>query len=159
MNPSDGAEFRRALSHYPTGVCVITAGTGVSMVVGTFTSVSLDPPLVGFLPDRASTSWPRIRETGRFCANVLAAGSEGLCRDFVRKAPDRFAVHGLPGPAPFGPRLSGTVLRVGCDIEAVRPAGDHELVLGRVRALEVEPEAGEPMVFLRGRYAAAAVPA
>ncbi|SFJ42416.1 flavin reductase family protein [Amycolatopsis sacchari] len=159
MNPFDGTEFRRALSHYPTGVCVITAGTGAAMVVGTFTSVSLDPPLVGFLPDRSSTSWPRIRETGRFCANVLAAGNERLCRDFVEKVPDRFAVHGLPGPAPYGPRLAGTVLRVGCDIEAVRPAGDHELVLGRVRALEVEPDAGEPMVFLRGRYAAAAVPA
>ncbi|SFT07899.1 flavin reductase family protein [Saccharopolyspora flava] len=153
------AELRRALGHYPTGVSVVTAtgadGTPVGMVVGTFTSVSLDPPLVGFLPDRRSTSWPRIRAAGRFCVNVLAASQEEVCRDFADKRPGRFEAHGEPGPC--GPRLAGAVLRVDCDVDRVLPAGDHELVLGRVRALEASPEAGEPMVFWRGRYAAPAV--
>ncbi len=60
----ESTTFRRILGHYPTGVCVISAvgedGAPVGMAVGSFTSVSLDPPLVAFFPDRGSSSWPRI---------------------------------------------------------------------------------------------------
>ncbi|MCB2062129.1 MAG: flavin reductase family protein, partial [Novosphingobium sp.] len=70
----DPAHFRQVLGAYPTGVAVITAmdteGAPAGMVVGTFTSVSLDPPLVGFLPDKSSSSWPKIESAGRFCVNV-----------------------------------------------------------------------------------------
>ena len=89
-------QMRRALAHYPTGVAVVTAlGPGdapVSMVVGTFTSVSLDPPLVGFLADRNSASWQGIKAAGHFCVSVLGAGHEHVCRAFATKAPDRFQV-------------------------------------------------------------------
>ncbi|MFM6931786.1 MAG: flavin reductase family protein, partial [Novosphingobium sp.] len=72
----DPAVFRRVLGNYPTGVTVVTAmgedGQPIGMVVGTFTSVSLDPPLVGFLPDKRSSSWPQIEKAGHFCVNVLA---------------------------------------------------------------------------------------
>src|SRR5437588_8121068 len=120
-------DFRRVLGHYPTGVAVVTArqddGTPVGMVVGTFTSVSLDPPLVGFLPDRSSTTWPRIRETGSFCVNVLSAAQEQVCRAFATKAADRFDVHGAGDAGSGSPRLTGTALWVDCDIESVLPAG------------------------------------
>ena len=71
----DGQEFRRILGHYPTGVCAITAlapSGPVGMVVGSFTSVSLDPALVAFLPDRKSNTWPKIQAAGHFCVNILA---------------------------------------------------------------------------------------
>ena len=61
------------------------------MAVGSFTSVSLDPPLVAFLPDRKSSSFPKIRETGSFCVNVLTADQEHICRAFASKADDKFA--------------------------------------------------------------------
>ena len=71
----DSATFRRVLGHYPTGVCVVTAveadGAPVGMVVGSFTSVSLDPPLVAFFPAKTSQSWPRLAAVGKFCVNVL----------------------------------------------------------------------------------------
>src|SRR3546814_2223086 len=79
---TDAATFRKILGHYPTGVCAITAmsDTGIpsAMVVGSFTSVSLDPPLVAFLPDKSSTSWPKIEASGRFCVNVLGDNQEAL---------------------------------------------------------------------------------
>ena len=89
----DGSEFRRILGHYPTGVCAVTAmfnGAPAAMVVGSFTSVSLDPPLVAFLPDRKSTSWPKIEAAGRFCVNVLAEHQERVRRALSSKAETKF---------------------------------------------------------------------
>src|SRR5207248_638104 len=89
----DSQEFRRILGHYPTGVCAITTmieGRPVGMIVGSFTSASLDPPLVAFLPGRASRSWPGIEAAGRFCVNVLAADQEDLCRALSSRAENRF---------------------------------------------------------------------
>ena len=89
--PDDPDLFRHVLGHYPTGVTVVTArapdGTPIGMVIGSFTSVSLDPPLVAFFPGRSSTTWPRIMAGGAFCVNVLAAGQERLCRDVSAKEP------------------------------------------------------------------------
>ena len=71
----DSARFRQVLGHFPTGVTVITAGSGsdkVGLAIGSFFSVSLDPPLVGFCAGKSSSSWPGIREAGRFCVNILA---------------------------------------------------------------------------------------
>ena len=75
MSTIDPRHFRSVLGCYPTGVCVVTAshdGARHAMVVGSFTSISLDPPLVGFFPDKKSSSWPQIAATGRFCASVSA---------------------------------------------------------------------------------------
>jgi flavin reductase (DIM6/NTAB) family NADH-FMN oxidoreductase RutF/DNA-binding IclR family transcriptional regulator len=151
-------DFRRVLGHYPTGVAVVTGrqsdGTPVGMVVGTFTSVSLDPPLVGFLPDRGSRTWPQIAESGRFCVNVLSADQENVCRAFFTKTADRFQVHS-PEDAPSGsPRLKGAAMWVDCDIDTVFPVGDHDMVVGRVRNLGVPEGAGLPLLYLRGGYGA-----
>jgi flavin reductase (DIM6/NTAB) family NADH-FMN oxidoreductase RutF/DNA-binding IclR family transcriptional regulator len=155
-------DFRRVLGHYPTGVAVVTArqhdGTPVGMVVGTFTSVSLDPPLVGFLPDRSSTSWPLIRAAGRFCVNVLSADQEQVCRAFVTKAADRFELHTVADAGSGSPLLGGTALWVDCDIESVIEAGDHDVVIGRVRDLGVPETAGLPLLFVRGGYGAPSLP-
>src|ERR1700734_3736222 len=95
---TDPRSFRRVLGHYPTGVCAITAvqdsGEPVGMAVGSFTSVSLQPPLVAFFPDRSSSSWPKIQAAGRFCVNILAAHQEPLCRALASKAQDKFV--GIP---------------------------------------------------------------
>ena len=161
-SPLAAADFRWAMGHYPTGVAVITAcqadGTPLGMVVGTFTSVSLDPPLVGFLPSRTSTSWPAIREAGRFCVNVLGAGQEQVCRAFATKSPDRFVTHTVSDDGSGIPRVDKAVLWIDCDIEAVLPAGDHDVVLGAVRDLDVAEQAAMPLLFLRGGYGAPLLP-
>jgi flavin reductase (DIM6/NTAB) family NADH-FMN oxidoreductase RutF/DNA-binding IclR family transcriptional regulator len=150
-------EFRRALAHYPTGVAVVTAvgadGSPVSMVVGTFTSVSLDPPLVGFLADRNGNSWQHIKSAGHFCVSVLGSGHEDVCRAFATKHPDRFS-HTVAVTGSGRPRLADATLWVDCEIDDVLPVGDHDMVVGRVSQVGVGTEGGLPLIFLRGGYGA-----
>ncbi|GAA1268716.1 flavin reductase family protein [Pseudonocardia aurantiaca] len=147
--------FRRVLGHYPTGVTIVTAidanGEPAGMAVGSFTSVSLEPPLVAFLPAKSSTSFPRIRTAGSFCVNVLGAHQEELCHAFAARGGDKFA--GVAwSPAPSGaPRLHGVAAWIDCDVESITPAGDHYLVVGRVRHLDGTGDA-LPLVFYRGGY-------
>src|SRR5437868_3535599 len=104
-------EFRRVLGHFPTGVVAITAPDGepVGMAVGSFASISLEPPLVGFFVDRGSSTWPRVARAGSFAVNVLAADQEAVCRRFGRKGVDRFAgVRWHPGHGD-APLLDGAV--------------------------------------------------
>jgi flavin reductase (DIM6/NTAB) family NADH-FMN oxidoreductase RutF len=151
----DPAVFRQVLGNYPTGVAVITAadstGTPLGMVVGTFTSVSLDPPLVGFLPDKRSSTWPQIEASGRFCVNVFASDQLAQCKQLARSGPDKFegvshsrSPHGLPV-------LDDAMVVIECGLHSVVEAGDHWFVLGAVEAMEVRREA-DPMLFFRGKY-------
>jgi flavin reductase (DIM6/NTAB) family NADH-FMN oxidoreductase RutF len=118
MTAIDPADFRRILGHYPTGVCAITAvqpdGVPAAMIVGSFTSVSLDPPLVAFFPDRGSSSWPKIEAAGRFCVNVLSDAQEGLCRILASKDPNKFddVPHHMSGLG--SPVLDGALAWIDC---------------------------------------------
>src|SRR5581483_7424445 len=107
----DPKQFRAVLGNYPTGVVVITAvedgGAPCGMAVGSFTSVSLDPPLVAFLPDKSSTSFPKIRTASSFCVNVLAAEQEDICRAFARSGGDKFAGVAWTPTASGAPKLDG----------------------------------------------------
>ncbi|HET6509935.1 MAG TPA: flavin reductase [Baekduia sp.] len=150
----DAQTFRQVLGHYPTGVCVVTAivgGRPAGMAVGSFTSVSLDPPLVAFLPDRSSTSFPKIRAAGSFCVNVLGADQEDVCRALAAKVEDKFRdVPWAAGPS-GSPVLDGAVAWIDCDLESVAEAGDHYIVLGRVRDLDVH-QGSLPLLFFKGGY-------
>ena len=150
----DGQTFRRILGHYPTGVCAITSMGGaepIGMIVGSFTSVSLDPPLVAFLPDRKSTSWPKVEATGRFCVNVLSDRQLQLCNTLSSKSENKFdAVPYRLSPGGL-PIVEGVVAWVECRLFAVHEAGDHYIAIGRVEALDVE-HADRPLLFFQGGY-------
>jgi flavin reductase (DIM6/NTAB) family NADH-FMN oxidoreductase RutF len=155
----DSARYRQVLGHFTTGVTVITGATDgepVGMAVGSFSSVSLDPPLVGFFPDRSSTSWPKVEVTGSFCVNILGEEQEDVCRRFAMKGEDKFAGLGWSATPSGSPLLDGVIAWIDCDIESVTDAGDHVLVLGRVRDLGIEHD-GPPLVFFRGGYGRFAV--
>lgn len=151
----DSATFRRVLGHYPTGVCVVTAvdadGGAIGMVVGSFTSVSLAPPLVAFFPAKTSSSWPRIEQAGKFCVNVLASDQQGLCAQFAARGPDKFSGVAHRASANGSPILDGVVAWIDCTLEAVHEAGDHYIALGRVVALEAS-DPGKPLLFFQGGY-------
>jgi flavin reductase (DIM6/NTAB) family NADH-FMN oxidoreductase RutF/DNA-binding IclR family transcriptional regulator len=155
LDSIDPKRFRNVLGHFPTGVAVITATHAehgpVGMAVGSFTSVSLDPPLVAFLPDRSSSSFPRIRETGSFCVNVLAGDQEPVCRAFATRGGDKYAGSEWTQGPTGSPILTGAVAWIDCDIEDVLEAGDHYIVLGRVRDLQVANQ-DSPLLFFRGGY-------
>jgi 3-hydroxy-9,10-secoandrosta-1,3,5(10)-triene-9,17-dione monooxygenase reductase component len=153
--PFDDAKFRQVLGHFSTGVSVITAvhnDAPVGLAVGSFASLSLDPPLVLFCPVSQSSSWPKIREVGSFCVNILGANQEHVCRVFASKEPDKFASIGWEAsPITGAPRIEGVLAWIDCDIETVHPGGDHDIVIGRVRDLDASDEHG-PLVFYRGGY-------
>ncbi len=147
--------FRHVLGNYPTGVTVITAvaadGAPAGMAVGSFTSVSLHPPLVAFLPDKSSTSFPRIRTATSFCVNVLAADQESVCRAFATRGGDKFAGIEWEATKSGAPRIDGVAAWIDCDFESVTEAGDHYLVIGKVIDLD-SPGDRLPLVFFRGGY-------
>lgn len=153
--PLDPAKFRQVLGHFPTGVAVVTgvdpAGQPAGMAVGSFSSVSLDPPLVAFMPDKSSSSWPKFRDTGSFCVNILGAEQENVCRAFAMRGGDKFKEL-LWRPAGSGaPILDGVLAWIDCDTEVIHEAGDHYIVIGRVRELEIGTPA-LPLVFFQGGY-------
>lgn len=151
----DSRHFRDVLGSYPTGVSVITSvspsGARWGLAVGTFTAISLEPPLVGFMPDKRSTSWRQIERTGAFCVNILSDSQLDMCRRFAARGGDKF--DGIShGHSPGGlPLLDDVLAWVECGIEKVVELGDHMLVVGHVRALERCKEGG-PLLFYRGGY-------
>jgi 3-hydroxy-9,10-secoandrosta-1,3,5(10)-triene-9,17-dione monooxygenase reductase component len=95
----DPERFREVLGQYPTGVVVVTAmgpaDDALGMTVGSFTSVSIDPPLVAFLPSKMSSSWRSLRESGgSFCVNVLSSDQEDVCRAIAMRKHNKF--DGMP---------------------------------------------------------------
>ena len=151
--PIDPMHFRQVLGRNPTGVCVIaafdTAGAPIGMTVGTFSSVSLDPPLVSFMPQKTSSTWPAIRAAERFSVSVLSADQEGIARRFGRRVEDRFEGCEWSTSGTGLPRIDDALAWLDCTIEEVVDAGDHEIVLGRVDALE-EGSSQPPLIFFRG---------
>lgn len=150
----DSAAFRHALGHVPTSVCVITVEDEqgrTGMTVGSFTSISLDPPLVGFFADSNSSTLARVVEAGRFTVNLLNDAQGYLCKAFARRGVDKFdGVPVLEGDGFPAPRLADALGWIDCTIDSVAVMGDHDAVVGRVDALEVNTRAGKPLVFFRG---------
>ncbi|MFZ3469625.1 flavin reductase family protein [Streptomyces sp. 4.24] len=158
------SDMQSVLSSFCTGVAVITAreagGRPVGMAVQSFSSVSLDPPLVCFCPARTSTTWPGIQAAGAFAVNILAADQRDLCRRFAVTGGDKFAGVAWRAGGNGAPLLDGVLASVACDLEAVLDGGDHAIALGRVTALAAHRE-GAPLLYFRrsyGRLPAAAPP-
>lgn len=151
----DRQQLRQILGNYPTGVAVVTtldaSGGPVGMTVGSFTSVSLDPPLVAFLPDRRSSTLGVVQEAGRFCVNVLSAGQEKVCRSFAMRGMPRFEVHAWTPSAAGLPLIAGALAWIVCELDAVHEAGDHAIVIGQVRDIGLASD-GLPLLFFRGGY-------
>jgi len=158
----DSAQFRAVLGHFPTGVTVVTGVAGdagqhpVGFTIGSFTSVSLDPPLVGFLPQMNSETWAQMAPAGRFCVNVLSRDQADLCWKFAKSAHDinRFTDvewRMSPGGAPI---LERAVAWIDCTVAEVYEMGDHFFVLGAVTALEAAAnnngDGPHPLLFFKG---------
>ena len=146
--------YRDVLGQYASGVTVVTTvegGTPVGMTCQSFTSVSLDPPLVAFLPMKTSRAFAAIRKSRRFCVNFLAAEQVEVSSTFASRAEDKFAdIEWEPTSAGM-PRIDGIVGWVDCTVQDVHEAGDHYLVIGRVEDLG-HGDADKPLLFHRGRY-------
>ena len=154
-------QFRDVLGIFATGVTVVTSLSGdqpVGMTCQSFSSVSLEPPLVMFCPAKTSRAWPLMRNAGFFCVNFLASHQQDISNGMATKGDEKF--HGIGWkPASTGaPLIDGVLGYVDCTIDRVHEAGDHYIVVGRVQelafgdGLEGGSVPGAPLLFHRGAY-------
>ena len=155
----DAQRFREVVGSYPTGVTVVTARNGggapFGLTVNSFTSVSLDPPLVLVCIDRLSSSHDPLIESGTFVVNILASDQTAVAARFATDpSGDRFV--GLAWEeGPLGdPVLPDGVAWLACTVQQVHEAGDHSILVGQVEEVAVAER--EALVFHRGSYAAVA---
>lgn len=155
----DAKAFRQALGAFPTGVAVITAvaqqGHPIGITVNSFTSVSLDPPMVLWCLDKRSDRYAIFTTTDRFTISVLGTAHEDVSSRLAKPGS-----HRLDGieliPTELGPpALADALAYFECMAEAAYEGGDHAILLGRVQRF-ARREAGAPLVFFRGRYGALA---
>ncbi|MBN6053183.1 flavin reductase family protein [Nonomuraea sp. RK-328] len=159
----DALRFRQVLGRFATGVVAITAldpatGGPCGLAANSFTSVSLDPPLVAFCVAHTSTSWPRVRGAEVVTVNVLAENQQPVCAQMATRGGDKFAGLKWTGSPGGNPVLDGALAWIDCSVEDEHPAGDHVIVVARVLQLDVHADGG-PLVFYRGGYGGFVEPA
>lgn len=155
LAPVTPAALRSVLGHFATGLTVITANTPtgpLGFTCQSFASLSLDPALITFSPSRTSSTWPLLRDVGRFTVNILPAEHQHLSAQFARSGADKFA--GVTHSAsPLGnPILDQALAWVDCELHQEYDGGDHTIVVGAVKALQARTDA-EPLLFYKGSYA------
>jgi len=146
--------MREVLGHFASGVTVVTADTTngpLGFTCQSFSSLSLDPPLVVFAPSRTSRTWPQLREIGRFCVNVLAEDQTRLSQTFARSGSDKFAGVRWTRSRHGSPVLEAVVAWIDGELWAEYDGGDHTLAVARVLDLGADP-ARRPLLFHRGAY-------
>ncbi|HWT26260.1 MAG TPA: flavin reductase family protein [Solirubrobacteraceae bacterium] len=141
----DDRRVRAAFGRFATGVAFVTAevdGTPLGLIVSSFAAVSLRPPLVSFCPSRHSITWRRMRQARRWTVHVLGAGHAAFVRRAAPAGADRFADPGA---------MRDALASIECEAAAEHGAGDHWIVVGRVRRLRVASD-GEPLVYFAGGF-------
>lgn len=155
----DSRAFRVALGGFATGVCIVTAvaedGRRVGMTINSFSSVSLDPPLVLWSIARTAQSLPVFSTVKHWAVNVLAEDQESLSNTFARP-PLSAEGHRYDGVATSegiggAPLIEGAIARFQCATEHLYDGGDHVIVVGRVLAFD-RVESAPPLLFAQGRY-------
>jgi flavin reductase (DIM6/NTAB) family NADH-FMN oxidoreductase RutF len=147
-------ELRRVFGAFPSGVTAVAAlvdGEPVGLAASSFTSVSLAPALVSVCADVRSATWPVLRTLPRLGISVLGAHQEGVCRRLSSKSGKRFADLDYRASADGAVFVEGASAWLDCSIEAVLPAGDHDIIVFRVHDLDADA-AVPPLVFHASRF-------
>jgi flavin reductase len=149
-------DFRAVAGRLPTGVTVVAVRAGDithAMTVNSFTTVSLDPPLVLFCVRRSSRTAALLPVAGAFAVTVLPAGAGAVSQTFAdpSRPPGLGATGWTPGPGTGSPVLDCGLAYFDCTLETVHVAGDHDVCVGRVRAFDAMGT-GAPLVFAGGAY-------
>lgn len=152
----EAVRLRGVFGRFATGVVAVTAispqtRTPTGLTANSFTSVSLDPPLVAFCVAHTSSTWPGIRQAGRIGVNILAASQREIGLQLAAKGGDKFAGLGWTESPGGSPLIDGALAWLECSVAAEHTAGDHVIVVSRVHHLGTRTD-GEPLVFYRGVY-------
>jgi flavin reductase (DIM6/NTAB) family NADH-FMN oxidoreductase RutF len=150
-------EFRDALGLFASGVAVVTSttpdGERLGATVSSFSSVSLDPPLILFSIARTSKAYPAWEAAGTFAVNILAEQQDAVSTRFARALTDKWDGEELDVDCNGSPVLRGTLAQLACTSYATYDGGDHLILVGRVDALTLPPvREPRPLLFFRGKY-------
>ncbi len=157
-------KFRDVLGLFCSGVTVVASvsdGEPVGMTCQSFSSVSLDPPLVMFSPAKTSRAWPLMQRAGFFCVNILAADQAEISNGMATKGVDKYDGVGWSTATTGAPVIDGVLGYIDCTVHQVVEAGDHYIVIGRVKELAFgdrrEDQADgsaqvDPLLFFQGKY-------
>ncbi len=155
MGHFDEQEFRTTIGHFATGVVIATGcleGEPSGFTAQSFSSLSLDPPLVALCPAKTSTSWPKLRESGNFCINILGEDQQFVCDIFAQTGIDKFTEIGWQPGETGSPVLAGVLAYIDCELALEHDAGDHTIAIGRVKDLAVLDANRGPLMFFRGGH-------
>lgn len=151
----DGRDLRNALGRFATGVCVITTvtkeGQSIGMTANSFSSVSLDPPLVLWSLQSGSDVYDAFATPQHFAINVLASTQEDLSNLYAKKGDHLMEVEHFSAGEHGCPVVHDALVSFECELETTHDGGDHLIVIGRVLNVQSGPE-GEPLVFFSGGY-------
>jgi flavin reductase (DIM6/NTAB) family NADH-FMN oxidoreductase RutF len=151
----DSDLFRAVLRHHAAGVVVVTVPgpKPAGFTATSFTSVSLDPPLISFCLNRGASSWPAVSAAEYAAVHVLADDQEELARTFATSGVDRFAAPTAWTLGPHGlPLLDGVQATLICRIAERVAAGDHSIVLAEPVEAAHSDRDRSPLLYHRGRY-------
>jgi 3-hydroxy-9,10-secoandrosta-1,3,5(10)-triene-9,17-dione monooxygenase reductase component len=151
----DGKAFRKTVGQFASGVAVVTTedsgGERSGMTVSSFTSLSLDPPLVLFCAKDGSHTLDEVKESGHFAVNVLSRDQKDVCYGFAGQDGNKFDnVTAQPGAAHGDPLLQGSLATLECRLESLTDGGDHTIVIGRVDRFEQNSD-DQPLLFWDGQ--------
>ena len=151
----DAREFRKALGTFATGVTIVTTMSKDQLPIGltanSFTSVSLEPPLVLFCLDRRSYSYGHFERASHFAVNVLAVEQQDVSNHFARPSEDKWKDMSLDLCGVGVPSFKDALAVFECETHRIHDGGDHIIVVGRVLSFTYRDE-GTPLLYYRGRY-------
>jgi flavin reductase (DIM6/NTAB) family NADH-FMN oxidoreductase RutF len=152
---SDPRTLRDAMGCFATGITIVTAldpaGTPVGLTANSFTSVSLDPPLLLVCIANTAGTAPVLRDAAHFGVNVLQIGQQPASNRFAARGEDRFANQPWAPGQTGVPLLGGSLVSFECQRESLHEAGDHFILVGRVVRAQFEPHR-DPLLYFRGKY-------
>ena len=152
----DPLHFRQALGHFASGLTVITSHIDdepIGFTCQSFYSVSTTPPLVSFSVKRDSFSYPKIRRAGRFAVNILSDEQVAVSNRFAQQGADKWQAIDWTRSPLGNPVIGGSLHWLDCEVHAEHIAGDHLIVIGKVKALSLEEAISvEPLLYFKGQY-------
>jgi flavin reductase (DIM6/NTAB) family NADH-FMN oxidoreductase RutF len=154
MPVTDPRELRKAYGCFPTGVtavCALIDGQPVGMAASSFTSVSLDPPLVSVCVQSTSSTWQKLAPAQRLGVSFLGVAHDGACRQLAAKNGDRFAGIEWEASEAGAIFIGGAAVWMECSISQRVVAGDHEIVVLQIEGLKTEPDVS-PLIFHASQF-------
>jgi len=151
----DSREFRRTLGNFATGITLITtrarSGALIGLTINSFSSVSLEPPLVLFCLARTASRFDDFMEAGRYAVNMLEEGQKEISAKFARHGEGDWGDLPMETWETGSPILPGALASLDCTTEHRFDAGDHVIMVGRVVAARMA-DGGNPLLYFRGAY-------